>query len=156
MCASQSASETKITPTSLNGLKTCLLSWCHSESLQPPSLSTITTWNYTVSRESRDKCVLTVPIDIVYCHLPYILLLKLKSRSFPIVLSTQNCINCHVRNTPRRSGTDYVIVNNAMSSTPVDILRLILEHVDRTSLIRTCLLNKTCSSCAQDVLYRHI
>jgi hypothetical protein len=43
-----------------------------------------------------------------------------------------------------------------MPSIPVDILRLILEHVDRESLTKICLLNKTCSSCAQDVLYRHI
>jgi hypothetical protein len=43
-----------------------------------------------------------------------------------------------------------------MSSIPIDILRLILEHVDRESLTKICLLNKICSSCAQDVLYRHI
>jgi hypothetical protein len=43
-----------------------------------------------------------------------------------------------------------------MSSMPIDILRLILEHVDRESLTKICMLNKICCSCAQDVLYRHI
>jgi hypothetical protein len=43
-----------------------------------------------------------------------------------------------------------------MPSIPIDILRLILEHVDRASLIKICMLNKICSSYAQDVLYRYI
>jgi hypothetical protein len=57
----------------------------------------------------------------------------------------------------------FIIINaykfpscKAMSSMPIDILRLILEHVDRESLTKICMLNKICSSCAQDVLYRHI
>jgi hypothetical protein len=43
-----------------------------------------------------------------------------------------------------------------MPSIPVDILRLILEHVDRADLAKICLLNKVCCSCSQDVLYREI
>jgi hypothetical protein len=57
----------------------------------------------------------------------------------------------------------FIIVNaykfpscKAMSSMPIDILRLILEHVDRESLTKICMLNKICCSYAQDVLYRHI
>src|ERR1700728_4493292 len=47
-------------------------------------------------------------------------------------------------------------VKNAMASIPVDILRNILEHVDRAGLVKMCLLNKICCSCSQDVLYRDI
>src|ERR1700733_666705 len=43
-----------------------------------------------------------------------------------------------------------------MLSIPVDVLRLILEHVDRADLAKICLLNKICCSCSQDVLYREI
>ena len=42
-----------------------------------------------------------------------------------------------------------------MSSIPVDVLQLILEHVDRADLATICQLNKICCSCSQDVLYRH-
>jgi len=45
---------------------------------------------------------------------------------------------------------------NAMTSIPVDILRNIMEHVDRAGLFKMCLLNKICCSCSQDVLYRDI
>src|ERR1700728_5464265 len=45
---------------------------------------------------------------------------------------------------------------NAMPSIPIDILRLILDHVDKADLLTICLLNKICCSCSQDVLYRHI
>jgi hypothetical protein len=45
---------------------------------------------------------------------------------------------------------------NAMVSISVDILRNILEHVDRAGLLKMCLLNKICCSCSQDVLYRDI
>ena len=41
-----------------------------------------------------------------------------------------------------------------MPSIPVDVFRLILEHVDRGDLVKLCLLNKICCSCSQDVLYR--
>jgi len=41
-------------------------------------------------------------------------------------------------------------------SIPVDILRVILEHLDRGDLTKICLLNKICCSCSQDVLYRDI
>ena len=43
-----------------------------------------------------------------------------------------------------------------MPSIPVDVLREILEHVDRADLATICQLNKICCSCSQDVLYRHI
>jgi hypothetical protein len=43
-----------------------------------------------------------------------------------------------------------------MASIPVDILRNILEHVDRAGLLKMCLVNKICCSCSQDVLYREI
>jgi hypothetical protein len=43
-----------------------------------------------------------------------------------------------------------------MLSIPVDVLRLILEHVDKATLIKICLLNKVCCSCSQDILYRDI
>jgi len=43
-----------------------------------------------------------------------------------------------------------------MPSIPVDILRLILDHVDKANLLTVCLLNKTCCLCSQDVLYRDI
>jgi hypothetical protein len=41
-------------------------------------------------------------------------------------------------------------------SIPVDILRVILEHLDQDDLTRICLLNKICCSYSQDVLYRNI
>ena len=41
-------------------------------------------------------------------------------------------------------------------SIPVDILRAILEHLDRGDLAKICLLNKICCSCSQDILYRDI
>jgi hypothetical protein len=43
-----------------------------------------------------------------------------------------------------------------MSSIPVDVLRLILEHVDDKDLLTICLLNKICCSCSQDIIYRDI
>jgi hypothetical protein len=43
-----------------------------------------------------------------------------------------------------------------MPSIPVDVLRVILEHVDRADLATICQLNKICCSCSQDVLYRHL
>jgi hypothetical protein len=46
--------------------------------------------------------------------------------------------------------------SNAMPSIPIDILRLILDHVDKADLLTVCLLNKICCSCSQDVLYRDI
>jgi hypothetical protein len=41
-------------------------------------------------------------------------------------------------------------------SIPVDILRIILEHLDQDNLTRICLLNKICCSYSQDILYRDI
>src|SRR6202035_2303113 len=43
-----------------------------------------------------------------------------------------------------------------MPSIPIDILRLILDHVDKADLLTICLLNKICCSCSQDILYRNI
>src|SRR6202034_1912013 len=43
-----------------------------------------------------------------------------------------------------------------MPSIPVDVLHLILEHVDKATLIKICLVNKVCCSCSQDILYRDI
>ena len=42
-----------------------------------------------------------------------------------------------------------------MPSIPVDVLRVILEHVDQADLATICQLNKIFCSCSQDVLYRH-
>ena len=39
---------------------------------------------------------------------------------------------------------------------PVDVLRAILEHVDKADLVTICQLNKICCSCSQDILYRNI
>jgi hypothetical protein len=43
-----------------------------------------------------------------------------------------------------------------MPSIPVDILRLILDHVNKADLLTICFLNKICCSCSQGVLYRDI
>jgi F-box domain len=43
-----------------------------------------------------------------------------------------------------------------MPSIPVDVLREILEHVDKSDLATICRVNKTCCSCSQNVLYREI
>jgi F-box domain len=43
-----------------------------------------------------------------------------------------------------------------MLSIPIDVLRLILEHVNKADLLAICLVNKICCSCSQDVLYRNI
>jgi hypothetical protein len=43
-----------------------------------------------------------------------------------------------------------------MTSIPIDVLRLILEHVDKPNLAKICRLNKICCSCSQDTLYRDI
>src|ERR1700728_3421798 len=45
-----------------------------------------------------------------------------------------------------------------MSSTsiPVDVLRAILDHVDKAGLVTLCQLNKICCSCSQDFLYRNV
>jgi F-box domain len=43
-----------------------------------------------------------------------------------------------------------------MPSIPVDVLREILEHVDKNDLATLCRVNKICCSCSQGVLYRAI
>jgi hypothetical protein len=42
------------------------------------------------------------------------------------------------------------------SDIPVDVLRDILEYVDKAGLATMCRVNKICCSCSQDVLYRDI
>jgi hypothetical protein len=46
--------------------------------------------------------------------------------------------------------------NTVIPSIPVDILLVILEHVDKATLVTMCKVNKVCCSCSQDVLYREI
>jgi F-box domain len=43
-----------------------------------------------------------------------------------------------------------------MFSIPVEILRMILEHLGPADLTKMCLVNKICCSCSQDVLYRDV
>jgi hypothetical protein len=43
-----------------------------------------------------------------------------------------------------------------MPSIPVDVLREILEHVDKADLVTLCQVNKICCSYSQDILYRDI
>jgi F-box domain len=43
-----------------------------------------------------------------------------------------------------------------MPSIPIDVLREILEHVDKADLATLCRVNKIFCSCSQDVLYREI
>jgi F-box domain len=43
-----------------------------------------------------------------------------------------------------------------MPSIPVDVLREILEHVDKADLVTLCQVSKICCSCSQDLLYRDI
>jgi hypothetical protein len=62
-----------------------------------------------------------------------------------------NVSHCHTSDT-----VTLIKRQNAMPSLPVDVLRDILEHVDRADLATICQLNKICCSYSQDVLYRHI
>jgi hypothetical protein len=43
-----------------------------------------------------------------------------------------------------------------MHSIPIEVLRMILEHVDKADLVTLCRVNRIFCSCSQDVLYRHI
>jgi hypothetical protein len=43
-----------------------------------------------------------------------------------------------------------------MPSISIDVLHLILEHADKASLVKMCLLNKVCYSCSRAILYRDI
>jgi hypothetical protein len=42
------------------------------------------------------------------------------------------------------------------SNLPVEVLRMILENVDKTDLLTLCRVNKVCCSCSQHILYRNI
>jgi F-box domain len=46
--------------------------------------------------------------------------------------------------------------HSSMPSIPIDVLREILEHVDKNDLATLCRVNKIVCSCSQDVLYREI
>jgi hypothetical protein len=46
--------------------------------------------------------------------------------------------------------------NTSRNAIPVDILRTILDHVDKEDLLTICQLNKRCCSCSQDIIYRNI
>jgi hypothetical protein len=46
--------------------------------------------------------------------------------------------------------------NTSRNTIPVDVLRAILDHVDKAGLVTICQLNKICCSCSQDFLYRNI
>ena len=46
--------------------------------------------------------------------------------------------------------------NSSRNAIPVDILRTILDHVDKADLLTICQLNKRCCSCSQDIIYRNI
>jgi hypothetical protein len=39
---------------------------------------------------------------------------------------------------------------------PIDVLLMILDHVDEADLVTVCRVNKVCCSCSQDILYRNI
>jgi hypothetical protein len=52
--------------------------------------------------------------------------------------------------------THHAFNSTPMPSIPIDILRLILDHVNKPDLLNICLLNKICCSCSQDVLYHDI
>jgi len=58
-------------------------------------------------------------------------------------VTNQRCVTRDIYTMPR-------------SEIPVDILRIILEHVDKGDLATICRLNKICCYCSQDVLYRDI
>src|SRR6202034_596842 len=50
----------------------------------------------------------------------------------------------------------YRMSNMSRNTIPVDVLRAILDHVDKAGLVTICQLNKICCSCSQDFLYRNI
>src|SRR6202035_373263 len=56
---------------------------------------------------------------------------------------------CHFEVTPS-------LFDATMPSIPIDVLREILEHVDKNDLATLCRVSKIFCSCSQDVLYRKI
>jgi hypothetical protein len=48
------------------------------------------------------------------------------------------------------------LFNNTVMPFPVDVLLVIIEHVDKATLVKMCRLNKVCCSYSQDILYREI
>src|SRR6202035_3140452 len=71
-----------------------------------------------------------------------------------IILLQLSFLHAKVRDLRACHGTDPCFMSSI--SIPVDILRVILEHLDQGDLAKICLLNKICCSCSQDVLYRDI
>src|ERR1700730_16276585 len=55
-----------------------------------------------------------------------------------------------------RHSVSRLFKNTVVLSIPVDVLLVILEHVDKATLVKMCKLNKVCCSYSQDVLYREI
>jgi len=55
-----------------------------------------------------------------------------------------------------RHSVSRLFKNTVVPSIPVDVLLVILEHVDKATLVKMCKLNKVCCSYSQDVLYREI
>jgi hypothetical protein len=56
----------------------------------------------------------------------------------------------------QRFSASRLFNNTVTPSIPVDVLLVILEHVDKATLVTMCQVNKTCCSCSQDILYREI
>src|ERR1700733_12534021 len=57
---------------------------------------------------------------------------------------------------PERINKSETVSSYPYNSIPIDILRIILDHLNKADLVTICLLNKVCCSCAQDVLYRDV
>jgi hypothetical protein len=57
---------------------------------------------------------------------------------------------------PQRFSVSRLFNNTVMPSIPVDVLLVILEHIDKATLVTMCKVNKVCCSCSQDILYREI
>src|ERR1700733_1578619 len=60
--------------------------------------------------------------------------------------------------TPNRDVTGFVPFAATLMSynLPIDVLLMILDHVDEADLVAVCQVNKVCCSCSQDILYRNI
>ena len=60
--------------------------------------------------------------------------------------------------TPNRDVTGFVPFAATLMSynLPIDVLLMILDHVDEADLVTVCQVNKVCCSCSQGILYRNI
>jgi hypothetical protein len=79
--------------------------------------------------------------------MPNVLIIFLCSLGGNAIHVTVTCHNCQ----PLPKYCDM-----PRSEIPVDVLREILDHVDKEGLAIMCRVNKICCSCSQDVLYRDI